>query len=76
MLQVSNGTFPVIFWLHGGSWKFGSGGMAMYGPGTLMSQDIVLVTLNYRLGPLGKDASALYVPDAMLSLRSSSNHGL
>ncbi|XP_014294138.1 carboxylic ester hydrolase [Halyomorpha halys] len=50
---VSNGTYPVLFWIHGGSWKFGSGSSSMYGPGALLDKDVVLVTINYRLGPLG-----------------------
>ena len=43
----------VMVWLHGGGFHMGSGGTDLYGPGYLMEEDVVLVTLNYRLGPLG-----------------------
>ncbi|XP_026840126.1 esterase B1 isoform X2 [Drosophila persimilis] len=44
---------PVMVWLHGGGFSFGSGNAFLYGPDYLVAEDIVLVTLNYRLGPLG-----------------------
>jgi para-nitrobenzyl esterase len=45
---------PVMVWIHGGAFSIGSGSSEMYATGTLASnQDIVLVTLNYRLGVLG-----------------------
>ncbi|XP_062123792.1 juvenile hormone esterase isoform X2 [Drosophila sulfurigaster albostrigata] len=44
---------PVMVWLHGGGFSFGSGNSFLYGPDYLVAEDIVLVTLNYRLGPLG-----------------------
>lgn len=42
-----------MVWLHGGGFSFGSGNSFLYGPDYLVAEDIVLVTLNYRLGPLG-----------------------
>ncbi|XP_037955973.1 venom carboxylesterase-6-like [Teleopsis dalmanni] len=48
-----NPQLPVMVWLHGGGYSFGSGNTFLYGPDYLVSEDIVLVTLNYRLGPLG-----------------------
>ena len=42
-----------MFWIHGGALIFGSGNGDMYGPEFLMTEDIVLVTINYRLGILG-----------------------
>ncbi|CAG7828249.1 unnamed protein product [Allacma fusca] len=48
----SNGTLlPVVIAIHGGSFIFGSA--AEMGPAYLLNQDIVLVEMNYRLGPLG-----------------------
>lgn len=44
-------SMPVIFWIHGGAFQFGSGMYA--GAKFLMDRDVVLVTINYRLGPLG-----------------------
>lgn len=44
---------PVMVWIHGGAFTTGSNKSDMYGPDYLMTQDIVLVTINYRLGILG-----------------------
>ncbi|XP_069696462.1 carboxylic ester hydrolase-like isoform X2 [Periplaneta americana] len=44
---------PVMFWIHGGGWVGGSGSTELYGPKYLLDKEIVLVTINYRLGPLG-----------------------
>jgi para-nitrobenzyl esterase len=45
---------PVMVWIHGGGYQSGSGGEPTY-EGTILSEagDVVVVTLNYRLGPLG-----------------------
>ena len=45
---------PVMVWVHGGGFIFGSGGNDEYGPERIMEEGkVVLVTLNYRLGPMG-----------------------
>jgi len=45
---------PVMVWIHGGAFSMGSGSMQMYRTGTIASNgNIVLFTLNYRLGALG-----------------------
>ena len=44
---------PVMVWVHGGGFVIGSGGDYYFGPEFLMDQDIILVTINYRLGALG-----------------------
>ena len=45
---------PVMVWIHGGAFSIGSGSTQMYTTGTIASQgNIVLVTINYRLGALG-----------------------
>lgn len=49
----SHPRLPVMVWLHGGGFSFGSGNAFLYGPDFLVAEDVVLVTLNYRLGPLG-----------------------
>jgi para-nitrobenzyl esterase len=45
---------PVMVWIHGGAYVFGSGSVSWY-DGTRFVQhgDVVVVTMNYRLGPLG-----------------------
>jgi para-nitrobenzyl esterase len=44
---------PVMVWIHGGGFTTGAGSMAMYDGGTLARAGVVLVTINYRLGPFG-----------------------
>ncbi|KAL7302333.1 hypothetical protein TKK_0004996 [Trichogramma kaykai] len=44
---------PVMVWIHGGAFNLGSGDNMLYGPDYYMRKDIVLVTLNYRLGIFG-----------------------
>lgn len=41
---------PVMVWVHGGLWKFGSSSMPQYDAGALASSGVVVVTINYRLG--------------------------
>uniref|UniRef100_A0A182TUY4 Carboxylic ester hydrolase n=1 Tax=Anopheles melas TaxID=34690 RepID=A0A182TUY4_9DIPT len=44
---------PVMVWIHGGGYYTGSGNADFFGPDYLLQHGVVLVTLNYRLGPLG-----------------------
>jgi para-nitrobenzyl esterase len=45
---------PVMVWIHGGSFVWGSGSGGLYRGGTLAREgDVVVVTINYRLGLLG-----------------------
>lgn len=46
--------YPVIFWIHGGGFSSGNGGREMFGPDYFMDKNVVLVTVNYRLGVLGE----------------------
>lgn len=43
-----------MFYIHGGGFICGGGSSNVYGPQYMLDEDIVLVTINYRLGPLGK----------------------
>ncbi|XP_077279250.1 juvenile hormone esterase-like isoform X2 [Temnothorax americanus] len=43
----------VMVWIHGGAFYTGSGDAFFYGPDYIVQKDVVLVTLNYRLGVLG-----------------------
>jgi carboxylesterase type B len=43
----------VMVWIHGGGYFWGSGRSDLYGPAKLLNHDVVLVTINYRLGPFG-----------------------
>jgi para-nitrobenzyl esterase len=45
---------PVMVWIHGGAFAIGTGGAAVYeGARLAQAGDVVVVTLNYRLGALG-----------------------
>ena len=45
---------PVLVWLHGGAFSWGAGSEATYDGGPLAARgDVVVVTINYRLGALG-----------------------
>ncbi|EZA57759.1 Esterase FE4 [Ooceraea biroi] len=43
----------VMVWIHGGGYVVGMGDESLYGPDHIVQKDVVLVTLNYRLGALG-----------------------
>ncbi|XP_076277825.1 carboxylic ester hydrolase-like [Lasioglossum baleicum] len=47
------GGYPVMIWLHGCGWICGAGHSEFYSPKFLLDRDVILVTVNYRLGPLG-----------------------
>ena len=44
---------PVMVWVHGGALVIGAGGLPIYDGAVLARRGVVVVTLNYRLGPLG-----------------------
>lgn len=44
---------PVLVWVHGGAYIFGAGSQPLYDGRVLAGAGVVVVTLNYRLGPLG-----------------------
>jgi para-nitrobenzyl esterase len=44
---------PVMVWIHGGSWTRGTGADTWYQGTALAERGVVVVTINYRLGPLG-----------------------
>lgn len=48
-----NASLPVMVWFHGGAYLLGDGNTFLYGPDQLMKEDIVVVTMNSRLGTLG-----------------------
>ena len=53
---------PVMFWIHGGGFSQGAGSNSMYNGSQLVKRgDVVVVTINYRLGPL----AFLYLNDLL-----------
>jgi para-nitrobenzyl esterase len=65
---------PVMVWIHGGGFTQGSGSQRGYDGTALARKDVVLVTLNYRLGALG------FLPHPALTAESehdsSGNYGI
>ncbi|XP_067638389.1 esterase B1-like isoform X2 [Eurosta solidaginis] len=49
----SDRLLPVMVWIYGGGFQIGEATRDIYAPDYFMERDIVLVTLNYRLGALG-----------------------
>lgn len=43
-----------MVWIHGGGFVWGSNDSQMYGPEFLITENVVIVAMNYRLGILGK----------------------
>jgi para-nitrobenzyl esterase len=44
---------PVMVWIHGGAFVFGSGAQGEYSGAPFTKQGVILVSINYRLGRLG-----------------------
>jgi para-nitrobenzyl esterase len=44
---------PVMVWIHGGSLIFGAASQGLYDGAPLARRGVVVVTINYRLGPFG-----------------------
>lgn len=44
---------PVLVWIHGGSLVSGAGSDAVYDGARFAAQGVIVVSINYRLGPLG-----------------------
>lgn len=42
-----------MVWIHGGGFTSGSSKSELYGPELILPEDVVVVTINYRLGVLG-----------------------
>lgn len=72
---ADTGRRPVMFWIHGGGFLFGSGGKAVYDGAELARRGgVVVVTCNYRLGPLGFLAHPALTAES--PHRASGNYGL
>lgn len=63
--SASSAPRPVMVWLHGGAYTYGSGSQPMYDATNLVRRgDVVVVTINYRIGALGfLDLSSFSTPD-------------
>ena len=65
---------PVMVWIHGGAFIMGSGAMPAYDGARLARQDVVVVTLNYRLGRFGTFATPALI--AAQANEPVANYGL
>ncbi|XP_058827949.1 uncharacterized protein LOC131687875 [Topomyia yanbarensis] len=54
---------PVMVYIHGGAFRYGTASSVLYDPKHLVQQGVVVVTMFYRLGPLG----FLCLPNAGIS---------
>jgi len=52
-VREGGGKLPVMVWIHGGGFTFGASSQPEYEGSELARQGVVVVTVNYRLGPLG-----------------------
>lgn len=65
---------PVMVWIHGGGFTTGTGSYALYDGAALARQGVVVVTINYRLGPFGFFAHPLLSKESERGV--SGNYGL
>jgi para-nitrobenzyl esterase len=65
---------PVMVWIHGGAFNFGSGSLPEYEGSHLARKGVVVVTINYRLGPLGFLAHPLLAGESAQGV--AGNYGL
>ena len=49
----SKNKLPVLVWIYGGGFRIGFGNRYLYGPKYFVRHDVVVVSINYRLGPYG-----------------------
>ncbi|XP_052746192.1 juvenile hormone esterase-like [Bicyclus anynana] len=50
---TSQNKLPVLVYIYGGSYQTGYGSRHQYGPKYLIPHDVIVVHINYRLGPYG-----------------------
>jgi len=65
---------PVMVWLYGGDFRFGAGSVALYDGTTLAHHGVIVVTFNYREGPIGFLAHPLLSKES--EHNSSGNYGI
>ncbi|XP_075145139.1 esterase B1-like [Haematobia irritans] len=52
-LSTKESPLPVMVWIYGGGFQIGEANRDFYGPDHFMTQDCIVVTLNYRVGVFG-----------------------
>jgi para-nitrobenzyl esterase len=72
--KIAHGHLPVIVWIYGGGYINGSASMPLYWGDKLAQKGVIVVTIAYRLGPLGFLALPELTRES--SHHSSGNYGL
>jgi para-nitrobenzyl esterase len=72
--EGSADSLPVLVWFHGGSNTAGHGGAKIFDGSNLAARGAVVVTANYRLGPMGFMAHAALTAES--ENNSSGNYGV
>lgn len=74
--QDAQQPLPVMFWIHGGGNTVGSGGSSIYDGSRYASEhNVVVVTINYRLGPFGWFTHPALRSDEASPQDNSGNYG-
>ena len=71
--KTNNSLKPVMFWIHGGGNTSGLKDLYDFS-GLVKSQDVIVVSINYRLGPFGWFSHPA-IQDQQFGLDKSSNYG-
>ena len=72
--KMTGDKLPVMVWIYGGYYRFGEGSEPLYDGEKLAQHGVLVVTFNYRLGPLGWLAHPLLSEEDPHN--SSGNYGL
>jgi para-nitrobenzyl esterase len=72
--KAADERLPVIVWIHGGGYKNGAASMPLYWGDRLARRGVIVITIAYRLGPLGFLAHADLTAES--AHKSSGNYGL
>ncbi len=51
--KTPSANLPVMFWIYGGGFNEGSTSDAVYNGAALARKDVIVVSVNYRVGPIG-----------------------
>ncbi len=72
---AASASLPVLFWIHGGGFNTGANSIVLYdGEALANTENLVVVSVNYRLGPLG--FLSLPALNGESSANASGNYGL